>query len=328
MIASVIVAALAATPAPPARLSETGLYAGPQVRAYAPQYPLWTDGAAKSRWIYLPEGSSIDASDDTAWRFPVGTRLWKEFAFGGRKVETRMLWKAAEDTWVFAAYGWNEDQTDAELVSERGLPRAATIAPGKAHAIPSVADCKTCHEAGPSRVLGFNALQLSDDRDPGAPHAERLGPGMVTDRTLVEEGRLVPDRRDLVERPPVIRASSPLERSVLGYLSSNCGTCHNPTGPLAVLGLGLSHDPRADAPEPALATTLDVPGRYAIPGLSSGETRLVAPGAPERSSLVYRMRSRRPSSQMPPLGSVLADAEAVGMVERWIEERLAHTPAR
>ena len=66
-----------ATPVPPLpqRLHDTGLYVdgapGLLVRAdnlpYAPQYPLWTDGARKRRWIHLPPGSWIDASDPDAW---------------------------------------------------------------------------------------------------------------------------------------------------------------------------------------------------------------------------------------------------------------------
>jgi hypothetical protein len=33
---------------------------------------------------------------------------------------------------------------------------------------------------------------------------------------------------------------------------------------------------------------------------------------------VYRLQSRRPASQMPPLGSVIADDEAVALVREWI----------
>jgi hypothetical protein len=311
---------------PPGLLSETGLYAGdgvaaidPRNRPYAPQYPLWTDGAAKSRWIHLPPGTTIDAHDDGAWVFPVGTKLWKEFAFHGRKVETRLLWKTAEDTWVYAAYAWNDAQTDAVLAPVDGVARAALVADGKYHAIPGVSDCKSCHEGGPNRVLGFTALQLSDDRDPGAPLAEPLRAGMVTDRTLVAEGLLVPDRRDLVDHPPAIRASSPVERSALGYLSSNCGHCHNAAGPLADLGLVLSHDPRPDAREPALVTALGRPGHWIVPGVPAAESRVAAPGSPAKSSLVYRMRSRRPSSQMPPLGTVIPDDDAVRLMEAWIK---------
>ena len=66
----------AKAPAPPRLLSQTGLYAAPGVvaarnLAYAPQYPLWTDGAAKRRWIRLPAGATIDAADpDNSMTFP------------------------------------------------------------------------------------------------------------------------------------------------------------------------------------------------------------------------------------------------------------------
>ncbi len=320
---------------PPEHLRETGLYlrAGvldvdPRNRPYSPQYPLWSDGAGKSRWIFLPEGGRIDASDPGAWRFPVGTKLWKEFAFGGRNVETRMLWQAGAGTWIFATYVWNAEQTDATLAPEAGLPDFAEIAPGKRHSIPGTADCRTCHEAGPTVVLGFSALQLSDDRDPLAPHAEPLAPGMVTLGALVREGLLESPSGDLSGAPPRIRAGSPRERAVLGYLASNCGTCHNTSGPLARLGLFLAHDPAGskDAPEPALASAVDARGRYVVPGSPEGTSRLLAPGHPERSALLYRMRSRRPSSQMPPLGTVIPDEEAIRLVESWIAEELPPLP--
>jgi hypothetical protein len=43
------------------------------------------------------------------------------------------------------------------------------------------------------------------------------------------------------------------------------------------------------------------------------------------SAIAYRMQSRRPASQMPPLGTEIVDEEAVRLVERWIAEDL--TPA-
>lgn len=331
---SSVVQALAVAPAPPALLSQTGLYQdpgaheiAPGVRAFSPQYPLWTDGAAKSRWILLPQGARIDATDVDAWRFPVGTRLWKELAFGGRRVETRLSWHAAPDTWVFAAYAWSDDQSDATLVPEDGLPRAVEIAPGKSHSIPSVGDCSACHGASRSPVLGFNALQLSDDRDALAPHADALRTDMVTLRTLVEEALLSPPRPELVATPPRIAAATPRERAVLGYLAGNCGHCHASEGPLAHVGLVLAQD-LDEAPAAARATIVDAPSRYLVPGAPEGATRRVAPGEPSWSAVLHRMRSRRPSSQMPPLGTVLPDADAIALVEAWIEQDLAPRPGR
>src|SRR6187551_698059 len=108
------------TSAAPQRLSETGLYdasgaINPRNLFFSPQYPLWTDGAEKTRWVRLPEGARIDVSDIDAWRFPVGTRFWKQFSWNGRKVETRMIWKSGEGEWIFATYVWTEDQSDALL---------------------------------------------------------------------------------------------------------------------------------------------------------------------------------------------------------------------
>lgn len=310
---------------PPRLLSETGLYAADGSVAaanapYAPQYPLWTDGADKARWIHLPEGARIDVTDVDAWRFPVGTKLWKEFAWGGRKVETRLLWLAAPGEWVFAAYRWNDAQTEAELAPAEGVFNVHEVAPGRHHSIPGRGDCLACHGAGPATVLGFDALQLSDHRDPRAPHAEPLPDGAVTLRSLVAADRFSPPRPELASRPPRIRTQDPAERAALGYLSANCGSCHNSTGPLARLGLDLRHDVSGDphAPEPAIATALGARGVYLVPAVPPDSSRVVAPGAPSHSTLVYRLNSRRPSSQMPPLGSVLADDEAVALVREWI----------
>lgn len=313
---------------PPARLSETGLYGAdgrvdPRHLAYTPQYPLWTDGATKSRWIALPPGAKVDVSDVDAWRLPVGTKLWKEFAWNGRKVETRMLWRSGEERWTFASYLWDEDQREAWLAPAEGVPRASEIAPGRWHSIPSHSDCQACHGSAPARALGFGALQLSDDRDPLAPHAEPLRSGQATLRSLVEADLLDPPRPELVDHPPRIRATDPTARAALGYLSTNCGGCHNATSPLARLGLELHHDVAGDpaSPEPAERTTVNVaPARFTMPGVPAERVRLVAPGVPEESALLYRMRSRRPSSQMPPLGTTIVDEEAVALLTRWITD--------
>src|SRR5690349_11109089 len=220
--------------AAPGWLSQTGLYSDPATlkidsrnRNFSPQYPLWSDGATKRRWVRLPVGSKIDVADLGNWELPVGTRFWKEFSFNGKKVETRFLWRTSEDNWVFASYVWNEAQTDAELASESGVPNIAEIADGKRHSIPSVSECRACHDSNRTETLGFSALQLSIDRDPNALHAEPLAGDMLTVKTLVDEDLLTPRRPELVTNPPRIAADTPMTRAALGYLSTNCGSCHN-----------------------------------------------------------------------------------------------------
>ena len=166
----------------PAHLADTGLFAAGSTdvvaagnRPFSPQYPLWTDGATKRRWVYLPEGTTIDASDPRRWEFPVGTRFWKEFSFAGRRVETRVLWKASASGWL-AGVMCGTRMGPMRCSQSDGMAGAIEIVPGRQHNIPSGADCAACH--GTTRApLGFNPLQLSDDRDPNAIHGEPLTGG-------------------------------------------------------------------------------------------------------------------------------------------------------
>ena len=324
--------------APPRLLSHTGLYeAGrgtsvvdPRNRPFSPQYPLWSDGAQKSRWIRLPDGATIDVRSVDRWEFPAGTRFWKEFSFAGRKVETRFLRKNSDGSWAFASYAWNEGQTEAILAPEDGIANVAEISPGKFHSIPAVSDCHACHvpaDTGPdgraprTEILGFTAMQLSTDRDPGAPHAEPLAHDMVTLDTLVGEGWLDPRRPELAAMPPRIQAPDARTRSVLGYLSTNCGGCHNEDSSIANLGLLLRAKAVAshDRSEGALDALMRPTSKWQIPRAPEGASRFVTPGAPDLSAILVRMESRRPSTQMPPLGSTLHDREAIALVTEWIE---------
>ena len=311
-------------PCAPALLSETGLYEASRpgaiargVRQFSPQYPLWSDGAAKARWVYLPAGTTIDTTDAADWEFPVGTRFWKEFTFNGRKVETRFIWRAAADRWIFATYAWNEEQTDAVLAPDTGIPGAAPLPDGKQHDIPGQIDCLACHGTTRPGPLGFNALQLSTDRDPNAIHGEPLAPGMITVATLEQERRFSPARPELVASPPRIQASSPRTRAVLGYLAANCGTCHNPAGETSFTGPSLKHSDIANGDD-VVARMLQYATSWQVPGQPDGATRMLNATRPDASAMLARMRSRRPSSQMPPLATRLRDEQAIAAIEKWI----------
>ena len=306
---------------PPQRLEGTGLYSDFATLVvdanhitFSPQYPLWTDGAAKRRWISVPASAVIDGSDAEAWVFPVGTRVWKEFSFSGRRVETRFM-DRGPDGWTYAAYAWREDGRDAVLVSERGRRNAYPLGAGRSHTIPGVNDCKACHQGGRAEVLGFSALQLSPDRDPGALHADV---GLLDIEDLIEKGLLVgvPQER----RRPRIETTSAAERTALGYLHGNCGHCHNDHGSLKNIGLSLRHVSGAVVPR-ALENTIDQPVRKLAPGQSPDAILRVEPRHPERSGLVERIGSRYPALQMPPLGTELVDEEAVALIRRWVAER-------
>src|SRR5262249_57530881 len=154
--------ALAAAPARaselPRHLADTGLYAdrtltrvAPDLLAYSPQYPLWSDGATKRRWIRLPPGAVIDARDPDSWGFPVGTRVWKEFSRGRRR-ETRLIVRARSG-WMYGTYRWTEDGTDALLLPLEGAMDPDPGGPGGRYVFPSQPDCRDCHEGRPTPIL-------------------------------------------------------------------------------------------------------------------------------------------------------------------------------
>jgi mono/diheme cytochrome c family protein len=309
----------------PERLADTGLYGpdgttiDPRNRAFLPQYPLWTDGLSKRRWVYLPPGAAIDATVEHEWAFPVGTRFWKEFGRDGRRIETRMLWKASATRWVGVSYAWNAEQTEAVVAPEEGVRGAAEVASGRYHGIPSRTDCAACHGSGAGAgPLGFNALQLSPDRDPQAIHGGPPQPGMVTLETLVADGRLAGARGDLLADPPRIRAADPATRTILGYLAANCGTCHNGRGEIAALGPVIRYQDLLRDGDAVARSLLRQPTRWQVPGSPDGASVLVEPGSPDLSAIFVRMRSRSPSSQMPPLGTVVRDQAAVDAMAKWI----------
>ena len=328
VLTSTVGTSQSARPGPPERLRDTGLYAdwGSRTVArgnlpFAPQYPLWSDGASKLRWMQIPRGKFIDASDPDVWRFPVGTRLWKEFRFG-RRAETRFM-ELTGGGWQFATYVWNDDESEAVLAPELGIRRSLAIRDDIRHAIPSQSDCRACHEAGPVRVLGLTALQLSPDRDPNAPHAEAPPPGAVDLTELVRRRLVRGVPRSMLADPPKIRAATPTGRAALGYLHANCGGCHSGAGELKSLAFALNYvllGPAAGQ-APAVMTSLGRPSRFQMPAPSDMVERLCA-GQPDKSVLVARMASRHPLLQMPPLGSRIVDEEAVQLIRPWIAEDL------
>jgi hypothetical protein len=314
----------------PQHLADTGLFlpgsttVRPGNLLFTPQYPLWSDGAAKRRWLSLPAGTFIDAARPDAWDFPRGTRLWKEFAYGARKVETRFIERLADGTWRFAVYVWNEEGTDAVLAPAAGIAAVpVTQAPGGRYVIPAEADCRSCHEGAVVPVLGASALQLSPDRDPLAPHAAERDSSSVDLNGLVANGWLRYLPVQLLAQPPRIAAASPTERAALGYLHANCGHCHNDGGSPAPVGLVLGQDATGGAAstERALHSMVGVPSRFRAKSAPEA-TQLLARGQADASVLALRMRSRNPFTQMPPVGTRLADADGIALIERWINHEL------
>jgi hypothetical protein len=288
----------------PATLSATGLFqdirtrtlsAG--VREFEPVYKLWSDSAAKERFVQLPAGCQIDTSDMDHWVLPVGTRLWKHFSMDGKLVETRLIarYGPGPKDFIFAGYAWREDGSDADY-AQYGVVNAQ----GTMHNIPATKSCKSCHSYLSEQTLGFSAIQLNHD-----------GPG-VTLKTLATEGRFT------TEVPVIKVPGDELTSSALGYLHANCGNCHNPTGiefnnPFT---LRLSVNDKTLEDTGVWKTGLRVPvEKFVTPGV----TQRLVPGNADASCIVHRMSIRGTTEQMPPLASKITDPNGIALITTWIE---------
>jgi hypothetical protein len=292
----------------PTKLSATGLLAdihsetlASGVVAYRPQFQLWSDGAEKRRWVYLPAGARIDAHDMDAWQFPVGTKFWKEFTRDGVRVETRLLHKVgpAPSDWVALAYVWDADNADATATPD-GLEDAR----GTPHDVPSARNCMGCHGGTQSHVLGFGAIQLAHDAPDGEMSLERLA------------------RDDRLEgaRPSMRTVRVPgdaLTQQALGYLHANCSHCHNQHRPP-------SSGPRCFDPRKDFDFSLRVEQLASLestPVYRTAVGEVIVPGDPEGSAVFQRIQSHlffRP--RMPALGTEEIDPRAVEVLRAWIKE--------
>jgi hypothetical protein len=292
-------------PVVPDLLSQSGLYMpgstsalAPGVLPYTPRYELWSDGAAKQRWLLLPEGTQIDTSNMDAWQFPVGTKLWKEFARDGKRLETRLLWKT-EIGWLRTAYLWDEQESDA-AVDRRG---AADVR-GTTHDVPARSECGECHDGQPDVALGVSAIQLAHSM-----------PG-VTLQSLADEGKLS-------HAPPTTGLPLPdtLAWNALGYLHANCGSCHAPTSIVwdkVDLDLWLRTSELVAYPATqSYLSTVNEP----LTDTAGGAAQLrIAPGDAAGSGLILRMGQRGDENAMPPIASEQVDDDGIALVSNWINE--------
>ncbi len=289
---------------PPALLSETGLYSdiatdtiAPYILAFSPKYPLWSDGATKARWAYIPTecGEQIDTTDMDTWEVPVGSRFWKEFTRDGVRVETRLTMRTGTgpSDYEFAVYHW--DGSGDAVLALNGLDDAN----GTGHDIPPVTLCSSCHKSD-WRVLGFSAIQLTHT-GAGATMASLSADGVLT--TPLPAGITIPGTQ--------------VESDALGYLHANCGNCHYDGGVSNVpmhLRVLQSHTTVLTTD-----TYLTAVGIQALNyNCAGGPCELLATGFGANNAANSAVIERMVQSTMPPFASEIPDNSGVATVSAWI----------
>ena len=289
----------------PATLAEYGFFAdagadqpAAGVVSYRLNTALWSDGADKHRFLYLPAGTKAKANGEGLLGLPVGAALIKTFAFGARKIETRVLLHRAEG-WVALPYLWNAAQTEAKLaLAGARVPLTTPAGQSISYAVPNKNQCKECHA-------------LSGAVVPIGPKARNLSAAWL--KAQHAAGRL--DRVPQVASALPLwetRAKAPVAAVARGYLEVNCAHCHNPRASASNSGLDL----RWEQTDPA---ALGINKRPVAAGRGAGKFEFgVVPGDPDHSILLYRMASLEGGVAMPELGKATVDPEGVAAVRAWI----------
>jgi hypothetical protein len=284
------------------------------IEAFQPQYPLWSDGAKKQRYIYLPSGTHIDTTNPNRWTFPVGTRFYKSFAAGDVLVETRVMEKITDgvgfDNWTLVSYAWSADQHSVSPADPNGV----TGALGTNLDIPSSANCKSCHSmTGADAAIGFNAIQLNHNLT-GLALPELLLRQLLVNNANPTQPNITLDNT-LIPGDATTRAG-------LGYLHGNCGHCHGGPTPRAeqILWSVVGMTELGDAPlmQTAQCHCLDFwRGRTAPDG--QPYMLRVAPSHAAHSGIIGRMSSRIKGEQMPPIGTNQTDPTGLATVQAFID---------
>lgn len=307
-------AAILADAMPPL-LSDYGFFADAPAQApragvvpYRLNTPLWSDGADKLRFVYVPAGKQAKATapgeNGGLLDLPVGSALIKTFAFteNGKRhlIETRLLLHRA-DGWVALPYLWNAEQTEARLALAGARVPVTTPAGARiSYRVPNKNQCKECHALNGAVV-------------PIGPKARNLSQSWL--ESFVQGGRL--DRMPAGASALPLweeRANGPVVAAARAYLDVNCAHCHRAGASASNSGLDLRW-------EQANRASLGVMKRPVAAGRGAGQLLFdIVPGKPDESILAHRMASTEPGVAMPELGKDSVDAEGVALVRRWIAE--------
>ena len=329
----------------PQKLSESGLFRSvkghivePALIPYQVNSPLWSDGAEKFRFIAMPgESPQIEIPEKRGWSFPNETVLVNSLEMvegdvdSKRWVETRFMTRQ-QNEWIGYSYRWNDDQSDASLVSREGLDVEFTITTQAGTRqmpwhYPSRAECMVCHSRASGFVLGLSTGQMNRDFE-HSPYHPQSGIGDQHEKaTTLEQTKPAENQLAMLERLGLIKLPKPpeeleqlvnpydprekLEARAKSYLHSNCAICHVDAGG-GNSQIQLEYAVELDKMK--LIDALPVHDKFGL-----DEARLVSPGHPERSVLLHRM-SKRGRGQMPQLATTLVDHAAVEMMTQWIRE--------
>ena len=316
---------------PYAKLSTYAFFTGtlkdlmphPKVIPFEPASSLFTDYASKKRFVWMPSGTKANyLADGKTLDFPVGTTLIKHFYYTTiqpnnttKIIETRLMIKKSSG-WIFAEYIWNDEQTEAVLVTGDDFTSgsAQTITFKKPnneivttdYRIPSESECFACHRLNGAAIpIGTKPQNLN--------HSYEYSVGNVKNQLqkLVDEGYLASYPSNIVSTVDYRDTSKPLEMRVRSYMDINCAHCHQDNARCDYRALRLNFN------ETTVDANLGICVTAAEP-VSSAIEKIITPGNYFKSVMHYRLQSSDESIRMPLLGRTIVHDEGVLLFEQWI----------
>jgi uncharacterized repeat protein (TIGR03806 family) len=289
---------------------------------YEPASSLFTDYASKKRFIWMPADVKANyVADNKILDFPIGTALIKTFYYTTIQpdnttqiIETRLMIRHA-DGWKFYEYLWNDEQTDADLVTGmdfvNGSSKSITFKKPNneiittSYRIPSDAECFACHKINETATpIGVKPQNLNHNFNFSNGNKNQL-------LKLKEQGYLTSYPASIVSTVDYHDTTQPLDLRVRSYVDANCAHCHQDEARCYYRPIRF----------PFAQTNVDSNIGICLvadESISPTLTKIVSPGNFSKSILHYRISTNDESERMPLLGRTIVHDEGVALIEEWI----------
>jgi len=287
------------------------------VLPYEPASQLFTDYAKKKRFIWMPSGQKMTYNGDhKIFNFPNKSVLIKNFYYDSMTtgnpvqiLETRVL-ILKNNEWIFAEYKWNEEQTEAFLITQGDFKQISFTHNGVVkstnYRLPHNDECRICHKSNSQNIpIGPKPQNLNHDYNYADGQKNQL-------TKLIEFGYLANDLPATITSTIDYKdTTKPLELRIRSYLDINCGHCHIDLGDCDYrTNLRLSFHETANLQNMGICESPadDIPG----------QTLIIVPGRPDRSVMYYRLSSIQQNEMMPKVGRTLVHEEGLQLLNQYI----------
>jgi len=286
------------------------------IMPYEINAPLWSDGAAKKRWISLPDTSKIVFDRVNPWTFPVGTVFIKHFELpisedSIKRLETRFFVIDLDKNGYGLTYRWDSTDTDATLVGFEEVAHDTleilmdSEQKSQVWSYPTRSQCVQCHNDNAKFVLGVKTSQMNRDVAPN-PEMKAVNQISLWLELGFFEDHEIPT--DLPSLSYIGDTSYSPEQRVRSYLDANCSHCHQP------YGVNTNFDARFNTQ----LRNQKILGHEVVSQNSVAGNNIISPGNLETSEMWIRDSSLG-SNKMPPLAKSKLDELYLEVLMEWIE---------